>query len=55
MGTIGCIGLGIMGSPMAVNLAKAGHTVAGWNRSSRRRLSARPGCARRSGGRRRGG
>ncbi|UKY52206.1 2-hydroxy-3-oxopropionate reductase [Streptomyces inhibens] len=33
MGTIGFIGLGTMGSPMAVNLAKAGHTVFGWNRS----------------------
>ncbi|MFI8997134.1 2-hydroxy-3-oxopropionate reductase [Streptomyces sp. NPDC053542] len=33
MSTIGFIGLGIMGSPMAVNLAKAGHTVRGWNRS----------------------
>ncbi|MFG2891995.1 2-hydroxy-3-oxopropionate reductase [Streptomyces sp. NPDC048248] len=33
MSTIGFIGLGIMGSPMAVNLAKAGHTVVGWNRS----------------------
>lgn len=33
MSTIGFIGLGIMGSPMAVNLAKAGYTVRGWNRS----------------------
>ncbi|MFE6690765.1 2-hydroxy-3-oxopropionate reductase [Streptomyces sp. NPDC057743] len=33
MSTIGFLGLGIMGSPMAVNLAKAGHTVRGWNRS----------------------
>ncbi|MFG2135461.1 2-hydroxy-3-oxopropionate reductase [Streptomyces sp. NPDC048650] len=33
MSTIGFIGLGIMGSPMAVNLARAGHTVLGWNRS----------------------
>ncbi|MFH8346677.1 2-hydroxy-3-oxopropionate reductase [Streptomyces sp. NPDC018045] len=33
MSTIGFIGLGIMGSPMAVNLAKAGHAVTGWNRS----------------------
>ncbi|MFG3115339.1 2-hydroxy-3-oxopropionate reductase [Streptomyces sp. NPDC048197] len=31
--TIAFLGLGIMGSPMAVNLAKAGHTVVGWNRS----------------------
>ncbi|MFH8568823.1 2-hydroxy-3-oxopropionate reductase [Streptomyces sp. NPDC017993] len=36
MSTIGFIGLGIMGSPMAVNLAKAGHTVVGWNRSAGR-------------------
>ncbi len=33
MATIGFIGLGIMGSPMAVNLAAAGHQVAGFNRS----------------------
>ncbi|WP_310722502.1 2-hydroxy-3-oxopropionate reductase [Streptomyces sp. N2A] len=31
--TIAFVGLGIMGSPMAVNLAEAGHTVVGWNRS----------------------
>ena len=30
---IAFIGLGIMGSPMAVHLAKAGHQVAGYNRS----------------------
>ena len=30
---IGFIGLGIMGSPMAVHLATAGHTVAGYNRT----------------------
>jgi 2-hydroxy-3-oxopropionate reductase len=33
MSTITFIGLGIMGSPMAVNLAKAGHKVIGYNRS----------------------
>ncbi|MFC4006995.1 2-hydroxy-3-oxopropionate reductase [Nonomuraea purpurea] len=33
MSTIAFIGLGIMGSPMAVHLAKAGHAVAGYNRS----------------------
>ncbi|MET9291179.1 2-hydroxy-3-oxopropionate reductase [Streptomyces sp. NPDC003077] len=33
MSTIGFLGLGIMGSPMAVNLAKPGHAVTGWNRS----------------------
>ncbi|MFI7703356.1 2-hydroxy-3-oxopropionate reductase [Nonomuraea sp. NPDC049480] len=31
--TIAFIGLGIMGSPMAVHLVKAGHSVAGFNRS----------------------
>jgi 2-hydroxy-3-oxopropionate reductase len=33
MSTIAFIGLGIMGSPMAVHLANAGHTVIGYNRS----------------------
>jgi 2-hydroxy-3-oxopropionate reductase len=33
MTNIAFIGLGIMGSPMAVHLAKAGHAVAGYNRS----------------------
>jgi 2-hydroxy-3-oxopropionate reductase len=33
MTNIAFIGLGIMGSPMAVHLAEAGHTVAGYNRS----------------------
>ncbi|MGV9796581.1 2-hydroxy-3-oxopropionate reductase [Mycobacterium sp. NPDC003449] len=33
MSTIAFIGLGIMGSPMAVHLAKAGHQVVGYNRS----------------------
>ncbi|KAB8194034.1 2-hydroxy-3-oxopropionate reductase [Nonomuraea phyllanthi] len=33
MTTIAFIGLGIMGSPMAINLVKAGHTVSGYNRS----------------------
>ena len=33
MSTIAFIGLGIMGSPMAVNLVKAGHQVIGYNRS----------------------
>ncbi len=36
MSTIAFIGLGIMGSPMAVNLTKAGHRVTGFNRSPRR-------------------
>jgi 2-hydroxy-3-oxopropionate reductase len=33
MASIGFIGLGIMGSPMAVNLVRAGHQVFGFNRS----------------------
>lgn len=33
MTNIAFIGLGIMGSPMAVHLAKAGHTVAGFNKT----------------------
>jgi 2-hydroxy-3-oxopropionate reductase len=33
MSTIAFIGLGIMGSPMAVNLANAGHRVSGYNRT----------------------
>jgi 2-hydroxy-3-oxopropionate reductase len=33
MTTIAFLGLGIMGSPMAVHLAEAGHTVAGYNRT----------------------
>ncbi|MBS4102360.1 2-hydroxy-3-oxopropionate reductase [Tsukamurella paurometabola] len=36
MTNIAFIGLGIMGSPMAVHLANAGHTVAGFNRSPER-------------------
>jgi 2-hydroxy-3-oxopropionate reductase len=31
---IGFIGLGLMGRPMAMNLAKAGHQVAVWNRTA---------------------
>jgi 2-hydroxy-3-oxopropionate reductase len=31
--TIAFIGLGVMGSPMAANLVRAGHTVIGYNRS----------------------
>ncbi|TDD43438.1 2-hydroxy-3-oxopropionate reductase [Nonomuraea terrae] len=33
MTTIAFIGLGIMGSPMSVNLVRAGHTVTGYNRT----------------------
>jgi 2-hydroxy-3-oxopropionate reductase len=36
MSTIAFIGLGIMGSPMAVNLTKAGHRVTGYNRTPER-------------------
>ncbi|CAN7697919.1 2-hydroxy-3-oxopropionate reductase [Mycolicibacterium frederiksbergense] len=36
MSTIAFIGLGIMGSPMAVNLARAGHQVIGFNPSPHR-------------------
>jgi 2-hydroxy-3-oxopropionate reductase len=36
MSTIAFIGLGIMGSPMAVNLVKAGNQVIGYNRSPER-------------------
>ena len=36
MTNIAFIGLGIMGSPMAVHLANAGHTVAGFNRTPER-------------------
>lgn len=36
MSRIAFIGLGIMGSPMACHLARAGHTVIGYNRSPQR-------------------
>ena len=36
MTNIAFIGLGIMGSPMAVHLANAGHAVAGFDRSPER-------------------
>ncbi|MDG4669382.1 2-hydroxy-3-oxopropionate reductase [Mycobacterium sp. 236(2023)] len=36
MSTIAFIGLGIMGSPMAVHLVNAGHSVTGFNRSPHR-------------------
>ena len=34
--TIGFIGLGVMGQPMALNLVRAGHPVMVWNRSAER-------------------
>lgn len=37
---IGVIGLGSMGRPMARRLARAGHTVLGWNRTPRKSLLA---------------
>ncbi|GAA3678591.1 2-hydroxy-3-oxopropionate reductase [Nonomuraea antimicrobica] len=46
MTAIAFIGLGIMGSPMAVHLVRAGHTVAGYNRTQEK---ARPLAA--AGGR----
>jgi 2-hydroxy-3-oxopropionate reductase len=39
MSTIAFIGLGIMGSPMACHLARAGHTVIGYNRSPQRTVA----------------
>ena len=36
MSTIGFIGLGIMGGPMARHLVAAGHTVVGYDRSEER-------------------
>ncbi|HEY7295728.1 MAG TPA: NAD(P)-binding domain-containing protein [Dehalococcoidia bacterium] len=35
---IGCIGLGIMGRPMALNVLKAGFPVTAWNRSANARF-----------------
>ena len=32
-GTVGVVGTGIMGAPMAVNLAKAGYDVVAYNRT----------------------
>ena len=33
MSTIAVLGTGVMGGPMARNLARAGHEVRAWNRS----------------------
>ncbi|RIA32508.1 3-hydroxyisobutyrate dehydrogenase [Stenotrophomonas sp. AG209] len=38
---LGFIGLGVMGTPMAGHLARAGHTVLGWSRSGRNHEAAR--------------
>ena len=60
MTNIAFIGLGIMGSPMAVHLAKAGHDVVGYNRTpdedqaARRRRRPRRRLDRRRRRRRRG-
>ncbi len=49
MTKIAFIGLGIMGSPMAVHLQNAGHQVTGYNKSpgTGRRRSSRPAGATR--------
>ena len=58
MATIGFIGLGNMGAPMAANLVKAGHQVTGFDLSAGgvasacRRRRQRSGQCRRSGARR---
>ncbi|MGV9709534.1 2-hydroxy-3-oxopropionate reductase [Gordonia sp. NPDC003424] len=36
MATVGFIGLGIMGSPMSINMVRSGHTVVGFNRTRSR-------------------
>lgn len=38
---VGFIGLGVMGTPMAAHLARAGHSVSGWSRSGRNHAAAR--------------
>ncbi|EUA23309.1 NAD binding domain of 6-phosphogluconate dehydrogenase family protein [Mycobacterium xenopi 4042] len=49
MTNIAFIGLGVMGSPMAVRLAKAGHQVTGYNRTSEKTAAlVEAGAARRS-------
>lgn len=46
MATVGFIGLGNMGGPMAVNLAKAGHTVTAFDLSPQARAKAEAGGCR---------
>ena len=53
MATIGFIGLGNMGAPMAANLVKAGHRVIGFDINAQCRAGA--GRRRRAGGAQRGG
>jgi 3-hydroxyisobutyrate dehydrogenase len=43
---VGFIGLGVMGQPMALNLARAGTTLVVWNRSAERSEPLRTGGAR---------
>ncbi|MGH7442947.1 MAG: NAD(P)-binding domain-containing protein, partial [bacterium] len=43
---IGFIGLGVMGQPMALNLAKAGMTLTVWNRSPEKCLALAAAGAR---------
>ena len=42
---IAFLGLGVMGGPMARHLAKAGHTVTGWNRTASRAQAWAEQCA----------
>ena len=55
MATIGFIGLGNMGAPMAANLVKAGHRVAGYDINPAARDSPRRGGRHGGRERRRGG
>ena len=41
MATIAALGTGVMGAPMARNLARAGHEVRAWNRSSEKAVPLR--------------
>lgn len=44
MATIGFVGTGIMGMPMAMNLLKAGHQVKVWNRAASKADSLKEGA-----------
>lgn len=49
MAKVAFLGMGVMGSPMAINLKKAGHDVTVWNRSAgseRLRAAVDAGCAK---------
>jgi 3-hydroxyisobutyrate dehydrogenase len=41
MATIAALGTGVMGAPMARNLARAGHEVRAWNRSPEKAAALR--------------